>query len=132
MRDDALEKGFAMRRRVVGAKHVEASLTSGDDFAQPMQELATRYCWGDVWNREGLELKTRSLLIVAMLASLNRPTELRLHIRGALRNGAGRAEIRETLLQVAVYAGMPAGLEAFRQAKTAFGEHESDGETVTP
>jgi 4-carboxymuconolactone decarboxylase len=101
---------------------VERSLKTADDFTMPFQELITEYCWGAVWTREGLPRKTRSLLNLGMLSALNRPTELKMHVRGALNNGVTREEIREVFLQVAIYCGVPAAMESFRLAREVFDE----------
>ncbi len=111
------ERGLETRKAVMGTEHVEKSLGQADDFTRPMQELVTEYCWDRVWNRPGLPRKTRSLINIAMLSALNRPHELGLHVRGAIRNGCSREEIREVLLQVAVYCGVPAAMEGFRVAR---------------
>jgi 4-carboxymuconolactone decarboxylase len=111
------ERGLETRKAVMGTEHVEKSLAQADDFTRPMQELVTEYCWDGVWNRPGLPRKTRSLINIAMLSALNRPHELGLHVRGAIRNGCSREEIREVLLQVAVYCGVPAAMEGFRVAR---------------
>ncbi len=111
------EEGLELRKEVMGAEYVDRSFGEADDFTRPFQELVTEYAWGAVWARPGLPRKVRSLLTVALTAALNRPHELRLHLQGALRNGCTWEEIRETLLQVAVYAGMPAALDAFRVAR---------------
>ena len=116
------EQGLAVRRDVLGAEHVERSLATADDFNRPFQELITEYAWGAVWARPGLERRTRSLLNLAMLTALNRPHELELHVRGALRNGVTREEIREVFLQAAIYAGVPAANESFRIARKVFAE----------
>ena len=118
------ETGLEIRSSVLGKSHVERSLRTADDFNQPFQELVTEYCWGAVWGREGLSRKTRSLLNLAMLGALNRPHELSLHVKGALRNGVSKDEIREVFMQLAIYAGVPAGVEAFRIARQAFVEFE--------
>jgi 4-carboxymuconolactone decarboxylase len=118
------DKGLEIRKAVLGAEFVEKSFASADDFNMPMQELATEYCWGYVWGREQLDRRTRSMLNLAMIAALNRPHELKLHIAGALRNGVTREEIREVFLQVAIYAGVPAGVDSFRQAREVFAELE--------
>jgi 4-carboxymuconolactone decarboxylase len=123
MENDLFKSGLELRKAVLGADYVEAALASADAFNQPMQELTTEYCWGWLWGREGLPMKTRSLLNLAMLSALNRHQEFKIHMRGALRNGVTEEEIRETLLQVAVYCGVPAGVEAFRLAKEAIAEH---------
>ncbi|KAJ9635313.1 hypothetical protein H2204_005874 [Knufia peltigerae] len=112
------EQGIPVRTEVTGPQHVERSLqNNSSDFARPMQELATEWGWGSIWTRPGLERKTRSLLNIAMLCALNRMTELGVHIRGAVNNGATELEIRETLMQVAAYCGLPAGLEGVRVAE---------------
>lgn len=123
---DSYERGIEMRRAVLGDKHVDRSLAQVSDFSRPIQELVTEYCWGVIWNREGLERKTRSLLNLAMLTALNRSHELGVHVRGAVNNGATVGEIQEVLLQAAIYAGVPAGLEAFRVAEKVLTEMEHD------
>jgi 4-carboxymuconolactone decarboxylase len=120
--NDRFERGLEIRKSVLGKEFVEKSISSADDFNRPMQELVTEYCWGAVWGREGLSKKTRSMLNLAMLSALNRPHELRMHLAGALRNGVTRDEIREVLLQVAIYCGVPAGVDAFRNAREVFAE----------
>lgn len=121
MKDTELfKRGLEIRKSVLGAEYVEKSLKSADSFNQPMQELTTEWCWGEVWGREGLTKKTRSMLNLAMLSALNRPHELKLHVRGALNNGVTREEIREIFLQVAIYCGVPAGIDAFRNAREVF------------
>ena len=122
MNKDLFEKGLAIRREVVGDAYVNAALEGADEFTMPMQELVTQYCWGDVWGRPGLSRRDRSLLNLGMIAALNRPEEFATHVRGALQNGLSKEEIREALLQAAVYCGMPAGLGAFRIAKQVFNE----------
>jgi 4-carboxymuconolactone decarboxylase len=122
MTSDRFERGLAVRKAVLGDDYVEKALASADAFSRPMQELVTEYCWGTVWAREGLPKKTRSMLNLAMLSALNRSHELKGHVRGALTNGVTREEICEVLLQVAVYCGMPAGMESFRVAREVFAE----------
>jgi 4-carboxymuconolactone decarboxylase len=119
MDKERYERGLEIRKRVLGKAYVEASLAASDDFSRPMQELSTEYCWGAIWGREGLSPKMRSIVNLAMISALNRPHELKIHVVGALRNGVTRDEIREVLLQVAVYAGIPAGMDSFRAAKEA-------------
>ena len=127
MNDDLFKRGLEIRKSVLGAEFVEKSLAAADDFNMPMQRLTTEYCWGAVWGRdEGLPKKTRSMLNLAMLSALNRPHELKMHIGGALRNGVTKAEIREVLLQVAIYCGIPAGVDAFRVAKESIAEFEKN------
>jgi 4-carboxymuconolactone decarboxylase len=116
------DKGLAIRKAVLGAEYVEKSMKMVDDFNKPMQELVTEYCWGAVWGREGLDKKTRSMLNLAMISILNRQHELKLHVKGALTNGVTRDEIREIFMQVAIYAGVPAGVDSFRIAREAFAE----------
>ena len=116
------EKGLKVRREVLGADYVDKSIATADDFNRPLQELVTEYCWGAVWDRPGLDRKTRSMLNLAMLTALNRPHELKLHVNGALNNGLSKAQIMEVLLQAAIYCGVPAAVDAFRQAREAFKE----------
>jgi 4-carboxymuconolactone decarboxylase len=116
------DKGLEIRTEVLGKDYVEKALRSADDFNKPHQELVTEYCWGAVWGREGLSRKTRSMLNLAMIGVLNRPHELRAHIRGALTNGVTREEIREVFMQLTIYAGVPAGVDAFRIAREVFAE----------
>ena len=116
------EKGLKIRKEVLGAEFVEKALASADDFNMPMQELATTYCWGECWGREGLDKRTRSIINLAMISALNRPHELKIHVKGAIRNGLTKEEIREVLFQVAIYAGIPAGVDSFRIAKEALTE----------
>ena len=114
--------GLSIRKSVLGAEFVENSFATADDFNLAMQELTTEYCWGAVWGREALPRKTRSLLNLAMISALNRPHELKTHVKGALRNGVTKVEIREVFLQVAIYCGVPAGVDSFRIAREAFAE----------
>lgn len=120
------EKGLEIRKAVLGAEFVERSLASADDFNQDMQDLSTEYCWGAIWAREGLSHKTRSLLNIGIIAVLNRPHELQLHVKGAIRNGVTREEIREVLMQVAIYAGVPAGMDGFRNARLALAAYDEE------
>lgn len=116
------DKGLAVRRKVLGDEYVERSLKTADDFNLPFQQLVTEYCWGAVWSRDGLSHQSRSILNLGMLSALGRSHELKLHIRGALNNGLSREEIREVFMQVAIYCGVPAGVEAFRCAREVFAE----------
>lgn len=116
------EDGLAIRRAVLGNEYVDAALESADEFNTPLQRLVTEYCWGAVWGRAELPPATRSLLNIAMLSTLNRNHELKAHIKGAIRNGCTEEEIREVLLQVAIYAGVPAAVDSFRVAKAALAE----------
>ena len=122
MNKELFDQGLRTRREVLGAEYVDASINSADDFNRDMQELVTQYCWGDVWNRPGLDRRTRSLLNLAMLTALNRPHELKLHLRGAINNGATKDEIREVFLQAAIYCGVPAAMDSFRNAREMFKE----------
>jgi 4-carboxymuconolactone decarboxylase len=122
MNKELFDKGLETRREVLGAEYVDAAIKSADDFNRDMQELVTQYCWGDVWNRPGLDRRTRSLLNLAMLTALNRPHELKLHVRGAINNGVTRDEIREVFLQAAIYCGVPAAIDSFRTARETFKE----------
>ncbi|MYW96117.1 4-carboxymuconolactone decarboxylase [Amycolatopsis rubida] len=122
MKSDRYAAGDKVRREVNGDAVVDRILANADDFSMPIQDLVTEYCWGAVWARPDLDRRSRSILNIGMLAALNRPDELAGHLRGALNNGVSKAEIRECLLQVAVYAGMPAGMSAFKVAKTVFAD----------
>lgn len=122
MNKERFEKGLQIRRAVLGADFVDNAIASADDFSRPLQELVTEYCWGEVWGRPGLERKTRSMLNLAMLAALNRPHEIKLHIRGALTNGVTKDEIKEIFLHVGIYCGVPAAVDSFRIAREVFKE----------
>jgi 4-carboxymuconolactone decarboxylase len=114
--------GMKIRREVLGAEYVDRNMAAADEFSMAMQDLTTRYCWGDIWARPGLDRKQRSMINLAMIAALNRPHELKAHVKGALTNGLSKDEIKEVLLQVAVYAGIPAGMDSFRLAREVFAE----------
>jgi 4-carboxymuconolactone decarboxylase len=116
------EKGLSVRRAVLGDAHVDRSLKNRNEFNQEFQDLITRYAWGEIWTRPGLPRKTRSLLTIAMLVALNRPDEFRLHLRAALNNGVKKEEIKEALLQAAIYCGVPAANSAFHAAQEVFSE----------
>ena len=122
MPSELFEKGLKVRKEVLGETYVEAAFANADDFTRPMQEYATEACWGAIWGREGLSRKTRSIINLSMISALNRPHELKLHVKAALTNGLTRDEIREILLQVACYCGVPAGMDSFRIAREAFKE----------
>ena len=126
MSDDLFETGLEIRRAVLGRDYVDGAIAAADDFNRPMQELVTEYCWGKIWGRPGLDRRTRSFLNLAMITALNRPHELKLHVKGAIRNGVSKAEIAEVFLQAAVYCGVPAAIDSFRVAREAF--KEMDGE----
>jgi 4-carboxymuconolactone decarboxylase len=126
MSKEVFDRGLAIRKDVLGKEYVEKSIETADDFNMPMQELTTEYCWGHVWGREGLPRKTRSMLNIAMLSALNRNHELRLHLKGALTNGVTKDEIREILLQVAIYCGVPAGVDSFRTAREVFAQLDAE------
>lgn len=113
------DRGLAIRRDVLGAGYVDASLSTADEFGAAMQKLVTEWCWGEVWGRPELDRRTRSAINLAMLTALNRQHELKVHVRGAVNNGLSRVEIREILLQTAIYCGVPAALEAMRSAREA-------------
>ena len=120
------DRGLEIRKSVLGKEFVEKSFASADDFNRPMQELVTEYCWGAVWGREELPRKIRSMLNLCMLSALNRPHELKTHVKGALRNGLTKDEIREVFLQVAIYCGVPAAVDSFRIAREAFAEYDKE------
>ena len=122
MDKETFDKGLAIRRAVLGSEYVDKSIAAADDFTRPLQEIVTQYCWGEVWGRPNLDRKTRSFLNLAMLSALNRPHEIKLHVRGALNNGVTKDEIREVFLQVAIYCGVPAAMDSFRIAKEVFQE----------
>jgi 4-carboxymuconolactone decarboxylase len=119
---ETYRRGLEIRSAVLGEAYVSQALAGADDFTKPLQDLITEYGWGAVWGRDGLALKTRSMLNLAMISVLNRPNELRTHIKAALTNGVTRDEIREIFLQVAIYAGVPAAVDSFRIAQEAFAE----------
>lgn len=123
MNKELFDKGMQVRREVVG-DHVLDHVRNADDFTMPMQELVTEYCWGTIWSRDELDRRSRSILNLGMLAGANRPDELAAHIRGALKNGVSKVELRECFLQVAIYLGVPAAFGCFRVAKKVF---EEDG-----
>ena len=116
------DKGLEVRKAVLGEAYVNNALKNVDDFNRPFQEMLNEYCWGTVWGREELPRKTRSMLNIAMIAILNRQHEFRAHLKGALTNGVTRDEIREILMQVAIYGGMPAAVDSFRVAREFFAE----------
>ena len=122
MDKETYETGLKIRSEVLGKEYVENSMKSAVDFNKPFQEFVTEYCWGAGWGRPGLSRKERSMLNLAMISILNRPHELKLHIRGALTNGLTKDQIREIFMQVAIYAGVPAGVDAFRQAREVFAD----------
>ncbi|NVK71904.1 MAG: carboxymuconolactone decarboxylase family protein [Oceanospirillaceae bacterium] len=119
---DKFDKGLITRKAVLGNEYVDNSINNATNFTRPLQQLVTEYCWGDVWQRDGLEKRERSLINLAMIAALNRPHELALHVRGAVNNGVTLIEIREVLLQVAIYCGVPASIDAFRSASAVLKE----------
>jgi 4-carboxymuconolactone decarboxylase len=122
MNKPLFDQGLKTRREVLGAEYVDAAIASADDFNRPLQELVTQYCWGDIWNRPGLDRRTRSFLNLAMITALNRPHELKLHVKGAINNGLTKDEIREVFLQTAIYCGVPAAIDSFRVAREVFKE----------
>ena len=117
--------GLQIRREVLGAEYVDRSIAQSDAFMAAFQKLVTEYCWGEIWTRPGIDRKTRSMLNLVMLTALNKPGELRLHVRGAVNNSVSREEIKEALLQATIYCGIPAGLEAFKVAVEVFREIDS-------
>lgn len=120
--DERFERGLATRKAVLGDEYVQRSLDNAGDFGWPLQKLTTEYCWNEIWNRPGLDRRSRSLLNLGMIAALNRPHELRIHVNGALNNGLTKEEIREAILQIAFYCGGPAALDANRTATEVFKE----------
>lgn len=124
MNKQLFDLGMKTRREVLGDAYVDSATANADDFSLAIQELVTQYCWGEIWNRPGLDRRTRSLLNLGMLTVLNRPHELKLHVHGALTNGVTVDEIREIFLQAAIYAGVPAAIDSFRVAHEAFCEKQ--------
>ena len=122
MDKDTYDKGMAIRRATLGDAYVDAALANVTDFTRDLQELVTTYCWGEVWGRDGLDRKTRSIINLAMISALNRPHELAAHVRGAVNNGLSRDEIKEVLLQVGIYCGVPAMVDSFRIARRVLDE----------
>ena len=122
MKNEKYTRGLDIRREVMSPAYVDKALAEADDFSMPMQDLVTEYCWGEIWGNTDLPRKTRSIINLALLSALNRPHELKGHIRGALRNGCTKAEIRAVFMQVAVYCGVPVGIDSFRAAKEVFKE----------
>ncbi|MBP0483500.1 carboxymuconolactone decarboxylase family protein [Sagittula salina] len=119
------DKGMEIRRATLGDEYVDRAIENMDDFTRDLQELVTTYCWGEVWGREGLDRKTRSTINIAMIAALNRQHELAAHIRGAINNGLTPEEIKEILLQVGIYCGVPAMVDSFRIARSVLGEMDA-------
>lgn len=126
MNKERFEKGLEIRKSVLGAEYVDQSINNATEFNMPMQELVTEYCWGEVWGRPGLSKKTRSMLNLAMITALNRPHELKLHVRGAINNGLTKEEIQEVFLQTAIYCGVPAAIDSFRTAKEVLDELDKE------
>ncbi|MGA8833849.1 MAG: carboxymuconolactone decarboxylase family protein [Desulfomonilaceae bacterium] len=122
MERDVFEKGLEVRKAVLGEDYVNKTLSNPDEFGIPLQKLVTEYCWGRVWTRPGLSRKTRSLINIAMLTALNRPHEVKLHVRGAVNNGCSKDEILEVLLQACIYCGVPAAMDSLRVAKETLAE----------
>lgn len=120
--DTRYTKGLEIRKKVLGDAYVENAILQANDFSQPLQKLVTEYCWGTVWADDTLSLQQRSMLNLAMITALNRPHELKLHVKGALRNGLHQDQIRAVLLQAAIYCGIPAAVDSFRIAQQAMEE----------
>ncbi len=120
--DTRFERGLRVRREVLGDEYVDRSLKSADDLSMPIQKLVTEYCWGEIWSRPELDRRTRSLVNIAMLTALNRPHEIRIHVRGALNNKCSKEEIREVVMQTAIYCGVPACIDSMKIAMEVFEE----------
>ena len=128
---ELFEKGVAMRREVLGDAHVERSLAGVTDLTATLQRMVTEWAWGDVWQRPGLSKQERSMLNIGMLTALNRPHELRAHVRGALRNGVSEEKIVEIILQTAIYCGFPAALDSMRTVADTIAEYRKEvGDTA--
>lgn len=121
-RSEKFERGLKTRKTVLGAEYVDRSLEQADDFSWAMQQLTTEWCWDEIWNRPGIDRRSRSILNLGMIAALNRPHELKLHIRGAINNGLTKDELKEIFLQIGVYCGVPAAMDSFRIAREVFKE----------
>ena len=132
MSDDRYTTGMQIRRKVLGDAYVEKALEGVNDFNRDFQQMLTEYCWGNLWGREALSHKQRSLNNLCLLAALNRPHEFEIHFRGALRNGCTVDELRETLLQITIYAGVPAGVDAFRIARKVLAEVKAEEQPAKP
>jgi 4-carboxymuconolactone decarboxylase len=126
MSSEQFDKGLKIRKEVLGEEYVDAALTKADDFNRDFQELVTEYCWGGSWGRGIMSKQQRSILNLGMLAALNRPHEFKIHFKGALTNGVSLSEIREILIQISIYCGVPAAIEAFRIAREVFKEQGID------
>lgn len=132
MTDQVYETGLQIRRQMFGADITDRQIADADDFTRDLQHLVTRYCFGEVWGREELSLKLRSMLTVAMLTALGREAELKIHVRGAIANGATKDEIREIFLHAAIYCGIPAAVGGFRSAREVFAELDQGKDTPDP
>ena len=126
---EKFEKGLEIRREVLGSAYVDKSVATATDVTAPLQKLVTEWCWGEVWGRPGLSRRTRSFLNLAMLTALNRPHEIKLHVRGALNNGVTRDEIGEVVLQAAIYCGVPAALDTLRVINEVYAEIDAEETT---
>jgi 4-carboxymuconolactone decarboxylase len=121
-KSERFEQGLKTRREVLGAEYVDKALASADEFGEPLQQLVTEFCWHEIWNRPGLDRRTRSIMNLAILTALNRPHEIKAHVRGALNNGLTKEEIREVFLHTMVYCGVPAAIDSFRIAREVLKE----------
>ncbi len=127
MTDESLfDRGLKIRKEVLGEDYVNKSIAGADDFTRTMAEWSTEFCWGALWSRPGLDRRSRSIANLSMISALNRPNELKLHVKAAIKNGVSRDEIKEVMLQVAVYCGVPAGIDSFRIAREAFKELDAE------
>ena len=125
MESEKYKKGMEIRRKVLGDEYVDTAINASTEFTKPLQDLVTENCWGEIWTKKAIPKKTRSLITIGIISALKAPAEVKLHVRGALRNGCSIEEIQEVLLQATVYCGVPAGIEAFRAAKEAIESWES-------
>ena len=126
MESEMFKKGIAKRRKVLGDEYVDKALASADELGADMQKLVTEYAWGEVWNKENLSDRDRSLVNLGMIAALNRSHEFKLHVRGAINNGLTRLQIRDVVLQITIYCGAPAGLESLRLIREVFQEIDDE------
>ena len=125
MKSEKYKKGMELRREVLGDEYVDTAINGSTEFTKPLQDLVTENCWGEIWTKKAIPKKTRSLITIGIISALKAPAEVKLHVRGALRNGCTIEEIQEVLLQATVYCGVPAGIEAFRAAKEVIDSWES-------
>ena len=132
MATEQFEAGLKERTEVLGPEYVEKAFSSADNFNRDSQQIVTEYCWGGTWGRGVLDRKSRSILNLGMLAALGKSHEFKMHFRGAINNGLSLEDLREVLIQISIYCGIPAGVEAFRNAREVLGDMEIDTSSMDP